>query len=91
MIDFSGVASFAIRNRLKFHVGIILFSIVMVPGLQQTLTPIDVESYDMDSPEMDAERVINDEFSSKEMTLGSEGRTAIRADVKWHPRDCIDI
>ncbi|MDP7328494.1 MAG: MMPL family transporter [Candidatus Thalassarchaeaceae archaeon] len=70
MRDFSGVASFAIRNRLKFHVGIILFSLIMVPGLQQTLTPIDVDSYDMDSPEMDAERVIDEEFSSKEITLG---------------------
>ena len=66
MRDFSGVASFAIRNRLKFHVGIILFSLIMVPGLQQTLTPIDVEYYDMDSPELEANDVINDEFSSKE-------------------------
>ena len=42
----------------------------MVPGLLQTLTPIDVESYDMDSPEMIAEIVIDEEFSSKELTVG---------------------
>ena len=70
MRDFSDVADFAVRNRTKFHVAIVLFSIVMVPGLLQTLTPIDVESYDMDSPEMEAEKVINDEFASKELTVG---------------------
>ncbi|MDG1524825.1 MAG: MMPL family transporter [Candidatus Thalassarchaeaceae archaeon] len=64
------MADFAVHNRTKFHVAIILFSIVMVPGFLQTLTPIDIESYDMDSPEMDAEKVINDEFSSKELTIG---------------------
>mgnify|MGYP001807601002 CR=1 FL=1 len=70
MGDFSDVANFAVEHRTKFHVAIILFSIVMVPGLMQTLTPIDVESYDMDSPEMEAEKVIDDEFSSKELTVG---------------------
>ena len=69
MRDFTGVADYAIQHRMKFHVLIIIFSLVMVPGLLQTLTPIDVESYDMDSPEMEAERVIEDEFSSKELTL----------------------
>ena len=70
MADFSDVASFAVEHRTKFHVAIILFSLVMVPGLMQTLTPIDIESYDMDSPEMEAEKVIDDEFSSKELTVG---------------------
>ena len=70
MRDFTGVADIAIQHRKKFHVLIVIFSLVMVPGLLQTLTPIDVESYDMDSPEMEAERVIEDEFSSKEVTLG---------------------
>ena len=70
MTDFSDVARFAILHRVKFHVLIVLFSLVMVPGLLQTLTPIDVESYDMESPEMEAEQVIDEEFSSKEMTVG---------------------
>ena len=42
----------------------------MVPGLLQTLTPIDVEAYDMESPEMEAEQVIDAEFSAKELTVG---------------------
>jgi len=70
MRDFSGVADFAFRNRFKLHISIVLISVLMVPGLLQTLTPIDVESYDMDSPEMVAEVVIDEEFSSKEMTIG---------------------
>ena len=70
MADFSDVANFAVEHRRKFHVVILFFSLVMVPGLMQTLTPIDVESYDMDSPEMVAETVIDDEFSSKELTVG---------------------
>ena len=70
MRDFSDLADFAVHHRSKFHIAIVLFSIVMVPGLLQTLTPIDVESYDMESPEMEAEKVINDEFSSKELTVG---------------------
>ena len=70
MKDFSDLADFAILHRTKFHVAIVLFSIVMVPGLLQTLTPIDVESYDMESPEMDAEKVVSGEFSAKELTVG---------------------
>lgn len=70
MRNFSSVADFAILNRSKFHIAIIFISVLMVPGLLQTLTPIDVESYDMDSPEMDAENVIDIEFSSKELTVG---------------------
>ena len=70
MKDFSDLADFAILHRTKFHVAIVLFSIVMVPGLLQTLTPIDVESYDMESPEMDAEKVVSEEFSAKELTVG---------------------
>ena len=47
MATFSDVVDVAIRNRFKFHIAVILISILMVPGLIQTLTPIDVEAYDM--------------------------------------------
>ena len=70
MRDFSAVADFSLRNRPKIHVSIVLLSLLMIPGLLQTLTPIDVESYDMDGPEMVAENVIDAEFSSKEVTVG---------------------
>ena len=70
MASFSSVVNVAIKHRLKFHVAVVLISILMVPGLLQTLTPIDVESYDMESPEMEAEQVIDSEFATKELTVG---------------------
>ena len=42
MATFSDIVDVAIRNRFKFHIAVILISILMVPGLIQTLTPIDV-------------------------------------------------
>ena len=70
MVTFSDFVDVAIRNRFKFHIAVVLISILMVPGLIQTLTPIDVEAYDMESPEMEAEQVIDTEFSAKELTVG---------------------
>ena len=70
MATFSDIVDVAIRNRFKFHIAVILISVLMVPGLIQTLTPIDVEAYDMESPEMEAEQVIDTEFSAKELTVG---------------------
>ena len=37
---------------------------------RQALEPIDMESYDMESPELTAERTINKEFSTTEIILG---------------------
>ena len=96
MITFSRVVDFAITNRFKFHIAIAIISVLMVPGLLQTLTPIDVESYDMDSPEMEAEKVIDSEFATKELTVGfviairdpvfvETGNQAPHLDADGHP------
>mgnify|MGYP001203466349 CR=1 FL=1 len=69
MRDFSAIADFSLQNRPKIHASIVLLSLLMIPGLLQTLTPIDVESYDMDTPEIEAESVIDAEFSSKELAI----------------------
>ena len=58
MRDFSGVAESLIPRRKKVHVAVVLFTIMMVPGIIATLEPIDIESYDMESPELDANPVI---------------------------------
>ena len=42
----------------------------MIPGLIASLTPIDVQSYDMESPELTANQVVNDEFEAAEKTHG---------------------
>jgi predicted RND superfamily exporter protein len=43
---------------------------MMIPGAMKALEPIDMESYDMESPELTAERIINEEFSTTEIILG---------------------
>ena len=57
------------RHRRKVHVVIFLMTILMIPGVK-ALEPIDMESYDMESPELTAERIINEEFTTTEVILG---------------------
>ena len=45
-------------------------TILMIPGALKALEPIDMESYDMESPELTAERIINEEFTTTEIILG---------------------
>ncbi|MDP6905971.1 MAG: MMPL family transporter [Candidatus Thalassarchaeaceae archaeon] len=70
MRDFTPVANFAMKRRKTFHLAILLISLLMIPGLFETLSPIDIESYDLESPELTAERVINEEFTAVEHTVG---------------------
>ncbi len=70
MRDFSRVASTLIPNRRAFHISILVISLLMIPGFISSLTPIDIESYDMETPELTAYHVLNDDFSSSEVTIG---------------------
>jgi hypothetical protein len=70
MRDFTPVADALLPNRGRFHIAILLVSALMVPGLIASLTPIDIESYDLDSPELTANRVLNEDFASAEVTYG---------------------
>ena len=70
MRDFSRVADVAIKRRKSFHVAIILLSLLMIPGFLESLTPIDIEDYDLESPELTAGRVMDDEFNAIEHTIG---------------------
>ena len=36
----------------------------MVPGIIASFEPIDIESYDMESPELDANQVLREEFTT---------------------------
>ncbi len=64
MRDFAHVADFLVPRRRQVHVAIILLSLLMLPGISATLSPIDIESYDLESPELDADAVLMEEFSS---------------------------
>ena len=64
MRDFAHVADFLIPRRRQAHIVVILLSMLMLPGISATFSPIDIESYDMESPELDANEVLMEEFSS---------------------------
>ncbi len=64
MRDFAHVADFLVPRRRQAHIVIILMSMLMLPGISATFSPIDIESYDLESPELDANEVLMEEFSS---------------------------
>ena len=70
MADFEDVSKILVPHRKKVHVVIFLLTILMIPGALKALEPIDMESYDMESPELNAERIINEEFTTTEIILG---------------------
>ncbi len=69
MADFDALSKVLVANRGKVHVVVFILTILMVPGALKALEPIDMESYDMDSPELNAERMINQEFDTTEIIL----------------------
>ncbi len=64
MRDFSKVANYLIPKRKKIHLSVLMFSILMIPGILATFEPIDIESYEMESPELDANMVFREEFTA---------------------------
>ena len=42
----------------------------MIPGAMTALQPIDMESYEMESPELTAQAIIDEEFANSEIILG---------------------
>jgi hypothetical protein len=68
--NFERVADFLIPHRRAVHVVVLFISLLMVPGMILALSPIDMESYNMESPELDARSVILDEYPSNEVVAG---------------------
>ena len=63
MRDFRKVAGVLIPHRKNVHLAVLIISLLMLPGFAATLTPIDVESYNLESPELEAAEVMREEFS----------------------------
>ena len=61
MTNFEALSNFLVPHRKKVHVAVFVLTILMIPGVLKALEPIDMESYDMESPELTAERKINNE------------------------------
>jgi len=62
--DFESLADYLIPRRKKVHFALIVVSIFMIPGIIASSEPIDIESYDMESPELDANQVLREEFTA---------------------------
>jgi len=61
--DFHNVANFLIPNSGKAHLFILIATILMIPGLSASLSPIDIEAYNMDSPELEANDAMREDFA----------------------------
>lgn len=68
--DWSSLARWMIPRKRKVHFVVIAITLLMIPGALSALEPIDMESYEMDSPEILAQEVINEEFQSTEQVIG---------------------
>jgi len=62
--DFSNVADFLVPRRRQTHLVIFVMSLLMIPGISATFSPIDIESYDLESPELEANDILMEEFSA---------------------------
>ena len=57
-------------NGIKPTLRYLFFQFFMIPGALTALQPIDMESYEMESPELTAQTIINEEFANSEIILG---------------------
>ena len=69
-LSFAAFAKWLIPHRKRVHVAVFFLTLLMIPGVLTALQPIDMESYEMDSPELEAQSIIDNEFSNSEIILG---------------------
>ena len=59
-----------VPQKRRVHIAVFILSLFMIPGALTALQPIDMESYEMESPELTAQTIINKEFSNSEIIRG---------------------
>ena len=64
------LAAWLIPHKRSVHIAVFLLTLLMIPGAMTALQPIDMESYEMDSPELKAQTLVNEEFPNSEIILG---------------------
>ncbi|MCH1540220.1 MAG: MMPL family transporter [Candidatus Poseidonia sp.] len=67
---FNRLSDWLLARRNKVHVAVFLLTLLMIPGAMTALQPIDMESYEMESPELSAQTIINEDFPNSEIILG---------------------
>ena len=70
--DFSIIADRMVSGSNRVHAAVIVITALMIPGFLSSLTPIDIEAYNMDSPELEANDVMREEFPERETYGDSE-------------------
>ena len=64
------LAAWLLPRKRGAHIAVLLLTLLMIPGAMTALQPIDMESYEMESPELTAQTLVNDEFPNSEIILG---------------------
>ncbi len=67
---FQSFSKWFVPHKKRVHFVVFILSLFMIPGALTALQPIDMESYEMESPELTAQTIINDEFANSEIILG---------------------
>ena len=70
MRDFDRLANSLIPRRHVAHIGIFAITIFLLIGLPISLAPADIEGYNLESAEIEAQRVIEDEFNGSGVLFG---------------------
>ena len=83
-----------VAHRKRVHIAVFILTIFMIPGALTALQPIDMESYEMESPELTAQSIIDTEFPTSEIILGFVVSVRDPAEVEdlstWEPASTID-
>ena len=64
------IAAWLLPRKRGAHIAVVLLTLLMIPGAMTALQPIDMESYEMESPELTAQTIVNEEFPNAEIILG---------------------
>ena len=64
------LARWLVPRRRMAHVAVVLLTLLLLPGAATVLDPVDLEDYDVESPELDAQHVVRDEFSAADHFIG---------------------
>lgn len=83
------IAAGLLTRKKGAHIAVVLLTLLMIPGAMTALQPIDMESYEMESPELTAQTMINEEFPNSEIILGflvsTRDPSMVPAVEDWQP------
>ena len=83
------IAAWLLPRKRGAHVAVVLLTLLMIPGAMTALQPIDMESYEMESPELTAQTIVNEEFPNSEIILGflvsARDPAQVPSDEEWTP------